>query len=282
MRRAPATVSCGVCGRGFTRDRVELHEEICRRAAEQRRAVFNSVKQRTGEIVAEMRGVRISRKNVKTEDWRSKRAEFLRQARNARATFSFDHEPVLFFNDSENIPPESAVSKNALEATMLLSPAAEPLVDPAHTTAHTTAHATADCPPLPLRNWSVVHFRVVYDQGKDYPVLFEKVKEPAEPSTVVVSEATRAAGGSAWVVEWSPPKSKTHVIRSKPTNHVIVRGKMNTSSVETPRLPETRMISPPSSLPSSSPVSAFSFASSSSLRSDPAFGPARPFLLKPN
>lgn len=278
MRRAPVTVSCSVCSRGFTRDRIDLHEEICKRAAEQNRVVFNSVKQRTGEIAAEMRNVKIRRSVRAKGDWRSKRADFLRQARIARASLVFDHEPVILYHEDENIPPDS---------TQVLSPVkiGKP-VDLPVKTATVDKTNFADCPPLPHRNLTTLHFRVFEEERCD---VHETTTDLIVSTTdVIVSETTAAAGGSAWVVEWSPPKTKPQVIRKKKVTTHIIRGKLNTSSLETPRLDnyytrsDARLPSPSSSLPSSSPVSAFSFASSSSLRSVPAFGPARPFLLKPN
>ena len=78
------TVPCGICGRGFSKDRVSTHQSICRKL-KRKRGQFESVNQRLG-WVEDIVGRAVRDEKPLREDWRSKREAFLKKAREDRTS----------------------------------------------------------------------------------------------------------------------------------------------------------------------------------------------------
>lgn len=83
----PNQERCGICGRGFNRDRLEKHRTICQKAATKKVKVFDATKMRTKGTEAEAfvkKGLHKKEVPVKKPNWRAKHEEFLNAVRQAR------------------------------------------------------------------------------------------------------------------------------------------------------------------------------------------------------
>lgn len=83
----PNQERCDICGRGFNKDRIEKHRDVCQKAATKKVKVFDATKMRTKGTEAEAfvkKGLHKKEVPVKKPNWRAKHEEFLSAIRQAR------------------------------------------------------------------------------------------------------------------------------------------------------------------------------------------------------
>lgn len=83
----PNQERCNICGRGFNKDRIEKHRDVCQKAATKKVKVFDATKMRTKGTEAEAfvkKGLHKKEVPVKKPNWRAKHEEFLSAIRQAR------------------------------------------------------------------------------------------------------------------------------------------------------------------------------------------------------